>query len=248
MNGRARLSIVAAAVAAGCGGPGGPSPAETLTYGVPSPPTAVYHVGDTMTIDIETPAGNMAVTGVGSVTLGLAFRTDPAGVRVVGTVEAFEGSITHPLMGTETAGLDDLSGSFEVLIGRDGVQEVVSFPEISGGVAQMSSFPALGYLLFPRMPGGNVDPGTTWVDTVTTSAETEGESNTTTAVSTYTLVGDTLVGGRSGQLISNMIAYHMQTSLNWGLAAAIGGLLLAFVLVLYLVYDRLVGIERMRLG
>ena len=57
-----------------------------------------------------------------------------------------------------------------------------------------------------------------------------------------------LVGGQSGQLISNMIAYHMQTSLNWGLAAAIGGLLLAFVLVLYLVYDRLVGIERMRLG
>ena len=57
-----------------------------------------------------------------------------------------------------------------------------------------------------------------------------------------------LVGGQSGQLISNMIAYHMQTSLNWGLAAAIGGLLLAFVLALYLVYDRLVGIERMRLG
>ena len=57
-----------------------------------------------------------------------------------------------------------------------------------------------------------------------------------------------LVGGRSGQLISNMIAYHMQSSLNWGLAAALGGLLLAFVLVLYLVYNRLVGIERMRLG
>ena len=57
-----------------------------------------------------------------------------------------------------------------------------------------------------------------------------------------------LVDGRSGQLISNMIAYHMQSSLNWGLAAALGGLLLAFVLVLYLVYNRLVGIERMRLG
>ncbi len=45
-----------------------------------------------------------------------------------------------------------------------------------------------------------------------------------------------------------MIAYHMQSSLNWGLAAALGGLLLAFVLVLNLVYNRLVGIERMRLG
>ena len=28
-----------------------------------------------------------------------------------------------------------------------------------------------------------------------------------------------LVGGRTGQLISNFIAYHMQTSLNWGFAA-----------------------------
>ena len=57
-----------------------------------------------------------------------------------------------------------------------------------------------------------------------------------------------LVGGSSGQLISNMVAYHMQTSLNWGLAAALGVLMLAGVLVLYLLYDRLVGVERMSLG
>ena len=56
------------------------------------------------------------------------------------------------------------------------------------------------------------------------------------------------MGGRTGQLISNMIAYHMQESLNWGLAAALGGILLACVAVLYVVYDRLVGIERMRLA
>ena len=57
-----------------------------------------------------------------------------------------------------------------------------------------------------------------------------------------------LVGGRTGQLISNMIAYHMQQSLNWGLAAALGGILLACVIGLYLAYDRLVGVERMKLG
>ena len=57
-----------------------------------------------------------------------------------------------------------------------------------------------------------------------------------------------LVGGRSGQLISNLIAYHMQESLNWGLAAALGAILLACVLLLYVVYDRLVGINRLRLG
>ena len=57
-----------------------------------------------------------------------------------------------------------------------------------------------------------------------------------------------LVGGQSGQLISNFIAYHMQTSLNWGLAGALGGILLVSVAVLYVLYDRLVGVERMRLG
>ena len=57
-----------------------------------------------------------------------------------------------------------------------------------------------------------------------------------------------LVGGQSGQLISNFIAYHMQTSLNWGLAGALGGILLASVAVLYVVYDRVVGVEGIRLG
>ncbi|MEQ8815137.1 MAG: ABC transporter permease [Thalassobaculum sp.] len=57
-----------------------------------------------------------------------------------------------------------------------------------------------------------------------------------------------LVGGQDGQLISNFIAYHMQKSLNWGLAAALGTILLAGVLALYWLYDRIVGIDNMKLG
>jgi len=57
-----------------------------------------------------------------------------------------------------------------------------------------------------------------------------------------------LVGGTSGQLISNLIAYHMQKSLNWGLAASLGAILLAVVMLLYWVYNRIVGIENMKLG
>lgn len=197
MTRRALPAFVASAVAAGCAGPGGPSPADPLTYGIPSPPTAVYHVDDTISIDMTSPLGGMQVTGEGSTTLRLTFGSDPGGVRVVGTVEAFEGSMTHPMMGTQTAGRDDLSGDLEVVIGRDGVEELVSFPELAGPLALMSSFPALGHLMFPRMPGGTVDPGVTWVDTVTASTETEGGSMAITTVSTYTLVGDTVVGGRS---------------------------------------------------
>ena len=57
-----------------------------------------------------------------------------------------------------------------------------------------------------------------------------------------------LVGGRTGTFISNRIAYHISTSLNWGLAAALGTLLLAAVLMLYWIYDRIVGIDNVKLG
>ncbi|WP_448954925.1 ABC transporter permease [Labrys neptuniae] len=48
-----------------------------------------------------------------------------------------------------------------------------------------------------------------------------------------------LVGGRTGQLISNQIAFHMQKSLNWGLAAALGSILLAIVVLIALMLPRL---------
>ncbi len=57
-----------------------------------------------------------------------------------------------------------------------------------------------------------------------------------------------LVGGQDGQMISNMIAYHMQRSLNWGLAAALGGILLAGVILLYWLYNKIIGVERLKLG
>jgi len=57
-----------------------------------------------------------------------------------------------------------------------------------------------------------------------------------------------LVGGTSGTFISNRIAYHISSSLNWGLAAALASILLFVVLILYYLYDRIVGIDNVKLG
>jgi putative spermidine/putrescine transport system permease protein len=57
-----------------------------------------------------------------------------------------------------------------------------------------------------------------------------------------------IVGGTSGIFISNRIAYHISSSLNWGLAAALGSILLVVVLLLYWAYDRIVGIDNVKLG
>ncbi|MFX0542278.1 ABC transporter permease [Roseovarius sp. S4756] len=57
-----------------------------------------------------------------------------------------------------------------------------------------------------------------------------------------------IVGGTKGVFISNRIAYHISSSLNWGLAAALGTILLAVVLALYWCYDKIVGIDNVKLG
>ena len=57
-----------------------------------------------------------------------------------------------------------------------------------------------------------------------------------------------LVGGAKGVLISNRIAYHMQQSLDWSLATAMAAVLLIAVLIVYWLYNKIVGIDNMRLG
>jgi putative spermidine/putrescine transport system permease protein len=57
-----------------------------------------------------------------------------------------------------------------------------------------------------------------------------------------------IVGGTSGTFISNRIAFHISSSLNWGLGAALGAILLVAVLVLYYAYDKIVGIDNVKLG
>jgi putative spermidine/putrescine transport system permease protein len=57
-----------------------------------------------------------------------------------------------------------------------------------------------------------------------------------------------LVGGADDQMISYFIAFYASKTVNWGMAAALSIMLLAATLALYAVYDRMVGVDRMRLG
>ena len=66
------------------------------------------------------------------------------------------------------------------------------------------------------------------------------------AISFY--ITPALVGGEDGTMISNFIDFHMRSSLNWSLAAAMGAVLLTIVLFLYYLYDKVVGIDNMKLG
>ena len=57
-----------------------------------------------------------------------------------------------------------------------------------------------------------------------------------------------LVGGASGTLISNQIAFHMKSTLDWSFASAMGLMLLVGVLAIYWIYNKLVGVDNIKLG
>jgi putative spermidine/putrescine transport system permease protein len=57
-----------------------------------------------------------------------------------------------------------------------------------------------------------------------------------------------LVGGPTDQMVSYFVAFYTNQELNWGMASALGAILLAATLILYYVYNKLVGIDRIKLG
>lgn len=57
-----------------------------------------------------------------------------------------------------------------------------------------------------------------------------------------------LIGGAADQLISYFIAFYTSGTVNWGLASALGTVLLVVTLILYAIYNRLVGISNVKLG
>ncbi|MGF6414029.1 ABC transporter permease [Paraburkholderia sp. MM5482-R1] len=57
-----------------------------------------------------------------------------------------------------------------------------------------------------------------------------------------------LLGGAGDEMISPLIASQTNDQLNWGLAGALSCYLIAFTAVFYFIFNRLVGIDRLRFG
>ena len=57
-----------------------------------------------------------------------------------------------------------------------------------------------------------------------------------------------LLGGAGDEMISQLVALQMDQQLNWGLAGALSVYLVLFTLAVYFLFNRLVGVDRLRLG
>lgn len=187
--------------------PAAPAADNPLMYGLPSPPTATYEVTDT-TVTVMNMAGmDMDMTMGAQATVALTFESGADGLVVSGEVLDFGSSMESAMAPSMTAGLDDLEGDFEIVLGSLGEVEEASLPTASGPVP-VTIFLSLAHELFPDFPEGPVEAGDMWVDTVDASLDESeladagipgvgsfGGGGTT--ITTYTLVGDTVVAGRT---------------------------------------------------
>jgi putative spermidine/putrescine transport system permease protein len=57
-----------------------------------------------------------------------------------------------------------------------------------------------------------------------------------------------LLGGAGDEMISQLISVQTNQQLNWGLAGALSAYLVIFTVIFYFIFNRLVGIDRLRFG
>ena len=181
-----------------CIGPFAAGPSGGLMYQVPETPTLTYVTGDTSNIDIDAgPMGSMRMRGTGTATLSMIFERGAEGIQVTANFQELNARLTQPMGGAQTADQDDLEGPLVFTLDERGHTTLVSVPEMRGQAAQMANPHTVAYEFFPRLPGGAVEPGATWTDTIYYEAEVGPGETTSTTIMTYTLRGDTVVDGQT---------------------------------------------------
>lgn len=196
------LLILGLAGCAAAGGDDGVAPEVAFTYRVPASGPVTYLRSDTLGLDLETPMGAMGVEVTTDATLDVVFTPTPDGLEVSMTFQEFSARVPDPMGGTTTVGGEGIDGPLVFRMNpRGGDVEITSRPGLSTEAQEVVSSLSIAHEFLPILPGSAPAVGSSWVDTVSyTGSEGEQDVESTT-VTTYTLVGDTVVGGRTVQRI-----------------------------------------------
>jgi hypothetical protein len=195
---RRPLALLVAPVFVGCAGAGGPPAPPTLSYEVPTEPSAVYVQGDTALVEVDAGGQTIEVEVGSTSTLDMTFEAAAGGeMRVVALFRDLQARATNPMGPPQEVNQDAIDGELIFTLTSLGEGTIVSVPEIDAEIQTFLSPSLTALTFFPRLPGRAVTAGDTWTDTINIDTE-EGETSIeATSVVTYTAVGDTTVMGRS---------------------------------------------------
>lgn len=201
------VAIIACGLIACASAPAPTSTAPTLAYVLPPVNPARYALADTSRIAIEAPGGRNLNSLVALQAIAdLGMHVDSVGMlasvrlqSVNGRVEA-GGQVTLQVDSSDTP-----SGAALVRMTGRGPDSTMHSPGMSsaltraGGASIFRSF-------FVRLPGGTIEPGAVWTDTMTFEDDGYGVRSTTRVIASSTVQGDTMVDGRLLRVIASSIA------------------------------------------
>lgn len=192
MSLRTILFAASAVLVSACAG-GSPS----LEYGVPTPDAVRYTYGDTTTISVSVMGQNLEMAQRGEVDYAVTFSPAPSGVAISMSVSRLEGTLSQPMGAPVRIDTDDVEGALVFALDREGNAVITEHPDVSLEASQMVSGLGLAHSFFPGLPGRSVAVGDMWTDTVSYEGSENGGDRAETGVYRYTVVGDTVVSGRS---------------------------------------------------
>lgn len=194
MRSRAAVTAFATLSLAACGG--GPSGPPALAYGLPDPAAVTYVMTDTAVMDIDAQGQNMQANMGSAATLGATFARAAEGVQVTLEVRDLAATVGNP-MGSQSADESGITGPLVLGLDRRGAVTVVSQPQLTETASQFFQPLSVAHGMFPRLPGRAAALGQSWTDTIRYEGAQGPGSVKAETVLTYTVEGDTLVGGRS---------------------------------------------------
>lgn len=198
---RSAFSLAAVSfLAAACGG-SPPSP-PALAYGEGPGGNLSYQFADTTEMDVSLMGRSMQLSQHGVATYDVSVVNTSAGVDVVMIVRALDVTLNQPMGAPVHVDQSAVRGALEFSLDRVGGVSLTAKPTVADEASQMVSGLSLAHGFFPRLPGRAALPGDSWVDTVSWSGEEGPGARSERSVLNYTVVGDTVVDGRSLLMIS----------------------------------------------
>ena len=189
------LLPLAAACAAGAGS--GSSAPGRLAITVPQGGSAAYTQVDSAVISVDAGGQMIDVNAVTHQVLDMTFSRAPGAVEVTATWRELDAVVSNPMGAPERADIDDVEGSLVFTLDPRGAATVVTKPDLRGTAVQMVDPATVAHGFFPRLPGTPPTPGMTWTDTIAYESDSGEASSQVRSIITYTVVGDTVVDGRS---------------------------------------------------
>jgi hypothetical protein len=189
-------ATLACCVAFAACGPGTAGP-PALAYRLPDPARVTYLAGDSLSVEIQALGQTLALEMGSTAEYGVSYERAADGLTVTLRVLDLEVDVSLPLVGPLHVEEEIVEGDLVLALDPRGDVTILQSPEVEEAASTFFAGPTIANTFFPGLPGRAVSPGDSWVDTVAFAEDGDSGEQSQRFVTTYTLVGEAVVEGRS---------------------------------------------------